>query len=688
MKIINALSVKSKVFLLVLIPLAALTFFTVDKVNHANKQRQQLQQVDVLLEYFQVLSALLNAYQEELMYSNFFVEFSSRDKDDPRIGDVSRKLKEARVNVDTSYRAYKAYVNATDNQSVLNSIPTLQTSIKKIQERLNRTNIRRDIVDQGKKNAPNADGSAKIWPLGEMRTTVSQLVQSAVAVTIGTAQNKQLSALSNAFYSILRAKSTNMLLLVQVFQGAETNVSGSRFAAIISAKNMEATFLEDFKNYASSSVLKAYNARIGDNQDFSSYLALVEEIRKKASNQIGNQIDVDRQTLDALHDAVVQSYGELQSDILRIIQEEKSQQLQRANVELTTTVCAALVMIAVILVFSKIIISSIVTPLRYLVQLLRELSTTKNLTLRSDIKENNEIGELSRTVNTLIDSFESTLSLIKENIASLKGSSQDVASSMETSFSSIEQQNEATHSISVAVEELSATIEEVVNVTQVASENAEQALSMAVISEQDVIRCTESMEHLSEELVSTQQLVTQLNEQSESIGQVTKIITGIAEQTNLLALNAAIEAARAGENGRGFAVVADEVRELSMRTQQSTIQIQQNIEALSTGAQATLDKVSTLEKTGKNTLSVVEAFSTSFGKIKSSLNAISDINSQIAVSSREQSTVAQDITMRISLINDNATDIAQKGNHVLSTSMNISENTATLHERISVFEFD
>lgn len=157
-----------------------------------------------------------------------------------------------------------------------------------------------------------------------------------------------------------------------------------------------------------------------------------------------------------------------------------------------------------------------------------------------------------------------TMSLIKDAAEQVNSGASQVAAASQALASGATEQ-------AAAVEELSASIATVEKQAEENSENVKKAAGFVAETDASVSEGNEQMKQLTNAMQEIQNA-------SDKISSITKIIEDIAFQTNILALNAAIEAARAGDAGKGFAVVADEVRNLAAKSSDAAKQTSQLIQ--------------------------------------------------------------------------------------------------------------
>jgi len=210
-----------------------------------------------------------------------------------------------------------------------------------------------------------------------------------------------------------------------------------------------------------------------------------------------------------------------------------------------------------------------------------------------------------------------------------------------------------------AMEEMNCTVLEVAKNSSDAASVGTEAKIKAQNGADIVRRSNEAMQITQKQTLQVKDNMTQLEIQTESIGNIMTVIEDIADQTNLLALNAAIEAARAGEAGRGFAVVADEVRKLAEKTMNATKEVGNSIKAIQDGARTNVQSV---EKAVKDMDTVTDLTSQSgmvLDEIVEGVETSSDQIQSIATAAEEQSATSEEINRSITEINDITRETSQ-----------------------------
>ncbi len=319
---------------------------------------------------------------------------------------------------------------------------------------------------------------------------------------------------------------------------------------------------------------------------------------------------------------------------------------------LTWFLGATLLIFLATLILSYFIIRSITRPLGRLQQAMETAEQHHDLRPCLSSSGSNEIAQVTRAFASMLETFNKVIGEVAQACQRLTQESSTLTEIASETHQGIGNQSHETEMVATATTQMSHAVEEV-------SRNANKAAAAANSAQEDTRSGTSVLERaisavrdLQQKMLSAQDAIARVEQDSVAIGKVLDVIRDIADQTNLLALNAAIEAARAGEQGRGFAVVADEVRGLAQKTQSSTQEIQAMIERLQTGTRLAVGVMSEGGEAAERTVTEADEAGQSLNRIAESVYLINDMNNQIATAADQQMSVSQEISCNINNISE------------------------------------
>jgi len=168
----------------------------------------------------------------------------------------------------------------------------------------------------------------------------------------------------------------------------------------------------------------------------------------------------------------------------------------------------------------------------------------------------------------------------------------------------------------------------------------------------DVTSLHSESANLVEYTKQSKEIIHDLNQDSEKIGNAVQIINTVAKQTNLLSLNAAIEAAKAAEHGKGFAVVAEEVRTLANRTTEASKTIRESIETMHGKVIETLEKFEKIASMSNANLAISQSVNEDFNDFQTSFEKINTNSIELSNALDKQSISITETARTVEVLND------------------------------------
>jgi len=363
---------------------------------------------------------------------------------------------------------------------------------------------------------------------------------------------------------------------------------------------------------------------------------------------------------------------------------QQAAKIQQGNADLFALIVAAV--IALFVAFLVMMLAGrIVRPIKALAELMKRAGETHDLTLRFEVKSEDEISEIAKNYNAMMDEIAGLTQRIMSTANELYSTSGQLMTSIQSSSDNMQQQHSETTLVSTAITEMTASSREVANnaneaaaASKVADENAREGLRV-------VHDNMSNIQQLAEEVQNAADVINELGKESHNITSVLNVIRDIAEQTNLLALNAAIEAARAGEHGRGFAVVADEVRSLAQRSQNSTDEINVIVQRLLSSSQAAVSSMGQSLNKALGSVTLAESVQNSLEQINGAVMDINNRNLQIANAAEEQNTVATEIDQNVSRIRQLSEQTVEQSGEIIGGNKHLVMLADDLNQAISKF---
>lgn len=270
----------------------------------------------------------------------------------------------------------------------------------------------------------------------------------------------------------------------------------------------------------------------------------------------------------------------------------------------------------------------------------------RDLTARAPVTED-VIGTVSDSINQLAGETDKVLQQVVQIARRVAESSATVQEQSAKATLTAEEERKL---LGRMIDDLAVSTEamgQVANLAEDSNRAAEQATNSTKTALQSVNSTVKGMDSIRETISETEKRIKRLGERSQEISGIVSLINTISERTHVLSLNASMQAAISGEAGRGFAVVAEEVQRLAESSRDATKQIATLVNNIQT---ETADTIQTVNRTISQVVEgsrLAQQSGEQMQETQESTARLVEMVQRIAARSQEQVKIAETLRQRV-----------------------------------------
>jgi methyl-accepting chemotaxis protein len=637
MHAMNDMGIRTKLLLVLVLPVLALLFFSINSAIEKARESAKMSQIEELVDVAVKIGAFSHEMQKERGMTGAFLG-SKGEK-------FKNELPEQRKETDKRLLALQEMLRVLDRSAypaeVMQALDKALNAVKGLPGM-------RDEVSQLDIGVSKA--------IGYYTDTIELLLGVGRQAKM-LASNERLARLFVSYSNFSFAKErvgVGRALLSNVFAADKFNTESlARFLKNASAQDV---YMHEFEVTAYSNQVDLYKRTVvGHEVDEA---ARMKQIALAGID--GRALGVDANHWFAMVTAKINLFKEVEAKLAQDVLESAQNIRVDAQRSLYLFLMLAIVALVATAMLAYYMIRNILQQLggepAYAADIANKIANG-DLTERVQIRD----GDTSSLLAAMKDMSEKLGSIVGD----VRRTSESIGSAAKQIAAGNADLSQRTEEQASSLEETAASMEELTSTVRQNAESAKQANQLANGASEVAIKGGEVVG----QVVGT---MSSINDSSRKIVDIISVIDGIAFQTNILALNAAVEAARAGEQGRGFAVVAGEVRNLAQRSAAAAKEIKSligdSVEKVEAGSRLVDDAGKTMEE------------------IVNAVKRVTDIMSEISAASSEQSTGIEQVNQAITQMDEVTQQNAALVEEAAAAAESMEEQAQGLIEAVGIFK--